>query len=612
MADEARRSILWGTQEEISRLSPETRAEFQRLYDEGRIGWVDPKLLGDAGKPPLVLSTGSYPVLRFALGVVKELNSGLKAALIPGRPAYFVPNVLGNVLLLGVHQGAKAAVNMRRALVAHEHLSEEGMQRLDAVAGTGIYESITGGQGPKLSLRTLARQIGRIWSPLVDNPFRRASLLYEIMREVGGSFSWGKIERFLAESDDQTLARIAGEANAAMIDYGRMGPVERGLIREVLLIYPWWKGSFRYAGRIFREHPTAAALFVQLGRYAEGQAKKSYGGIPVPSWLRYTGVVGGGIVNPASAGVLGTPSQAEDLIRFWFGKQTESGQPSEFLNPGLRMLGGALFPEPHKPFSFSNLAWQATLARTPQVALYQRLTGPPSPTSVYQPRNEWEKISPFVLGGIYPRGYSPEVVAKKGRAEQRASMSRPERAAESSQFLHDTLLREAKTAGLIPADATSLGPHVEEALAARAARSLALATAGVKAGDPGYQQAAWAVDVHLLAHNGRITPEQASAALAWAKDQTDDSISRARQRIGDKYFGGSTVTGARTQLKDELEHKAFLNVVAELEQAGKISKAKAEETRLWASTANRDQIAAARSRITRRYKLAPVPVPAVP
>jgi len=55
-----------------------------------------------------------------------------------------------------------------------------------------------------------------------------------------------------------------------MIDYGRLGPVERSLICEVVFIYPSMKGSFRYAGRIFREHPTMAALLTQLGACAEG------------------------------------------------------------------------------------------------------------------------------------------------------------------------------------------------------------------------------------------------------------------------------------------------------------------------------------------------------
>jgi hypothetical protein len=531
MADAVRRSVFIGTKKEIQagRLSQAQLDEFHRLNADGKIGWLDPKLIPRTA--PAFRYAGDSKTLYAAAYMFRELNAAMKTGIITARPAYLLPNMGGNGLLLVTQQGpVRAVANFKRALAAGSHLEPEQLAKLDALAQTrqGITGSITdAARGPAT---TAAHAVAGAWEPLLDMPFRRASLLYEIQRETGmASFDWAKVRDFLDHADDAATVRVAQEGNAAAIDYGRMGPNEKAIMRQILFIYPWFKGSFVYAGRVFRDHPAAAALFTQMGQFGQERGRQAYG-VPVPSILEGTTVMGGGIVNPLNLGVLGTPYEAKRVMDWFRGRPTETGRPTDFLTPPLQAVsdvvaasaGHERFPGP------AGFVEKSILEPQPYYQLDKRLTGEPSPTAIYQPRNVWEKISPVVVGGLYPRGFSRRNVEKRARDEQLAGMPADRRA---RARVFDERKAWAEEVNRLDLRVGGLGAGVKQAFNRKAERAAAWAKAskGKYPGTVEYQRARLEADVRLAVRWGKLDPAEAKRTLEKAKTAPLDKIKKARE-----------------------------------------------------------------------------------
>jgi hypothetical protein len=181
---------------------------------------------------------------------------------------------------------------------------------------------------------------GNAMSELMAEPMMRASSLVHEMDRFGFKGKDGARRLFNDPALTHERDLIVRRANRAIVDYDRMGPVEKAVARRVLFIYPWVKGATLYAGHFLLEHPVQSAAYSQLAEVGRQKAEKDLG--PVPSWAEGTFKVGGPkdfplTVNPAQVSPLG---QAADVAKVGMGLVSPGGgsaaQFGSLLHPALQ------------------------------------------------------------------------------------------------------------------------------------------------------------------------------------------------------------------------------------------------------------------------------------
>jgi hypothetical protein len=550
-----RTSIILGGRGQVEQLVRE-RPDLARLFEQGKIGWVPERILGEYGQPAPLVGIKQHAGGRATINTVDAINNASRLAILYLKPAYAIPNIVGNAALNLVQQGFAAPANLTRAARVNARLSAAAAAKLDTVMGEGFVRAIQG-EGRGVGSRAVSGA-ANIWSQGVDVPFRRSAFLYEARRALRGQglrADWQGIERLLSDATLQdTLVNVARRANKEIIDYANLGPMEREVVRRAIFFYPWVKGSTYYAKRFLVEHPLKAAAAAQLGEEGRARAQKDLG--PVPSFGRGMFKAGGGIVNPAAAALLGTPAQVVDTaVGLAQGDVTSARKLSQFLTPaaGLAIAETARV-DPRTGFGISprksalRVAKEYLIDPLPQATLARRLRGSKS-TSIFQatPR---QAVGQFLVGGLYPRRYNPEALGEAAHREARALMTPGQRVLDDHKQMREDFLRGAKDAGLLKPDATQLPKPLKEATILRAKRYSAYASRGIRDGDPHYQQKAYEADIALLIKRGVLTEAAAAGFLKRAKAATEEELEQARGKIGDKYFGGAILSDARAALKE--------------------------------------------------------------
>lgn len=383
-------------------LAPESQQEFEKLHAEGKIGWVPKRLLGDLAHPaaPLSSSVGKAPV-----AALDAINNAQRVSILYLKPAYAIPNLLGNAALTLVQQGFAAPRNVAFASRMQWTLGKEMTARVDSLIGEGVAASLQGEAG--LGARA-TQKLAHVWSLGVDRPFRRAAFVHEA--RVAGYRNPRQIEQLLtdpAHHDD--LINVVKRANRELIDYGRLSSRERQVVRRVIFFYPWVKGSTMYAGHFLAEHPVKAGVAGQVGRYGQEESAKELG--PTPSYLEGSFKAGGGLVNPTSAAILQTPAQAASAIASLLpgGPQTKASLPAGFVTPALELaLALATRQNPQTGHQYKpgeSIPKDILLHGLPQYQLAQGLQGKQT-SKLYKDTRRSAALK-FLVGGLGPRPYDP-------------------------------------------------------------------------------------------------------------------------------------------------------------------------------------------------------------
>lgn len=287
-------------------LDPQAAAEFKRLADQGKIGWVPRRILGDLAKPQAPLGAVAG---RSAVKTADAINNASRFAILYLKPAYAIPNLLGNLAVNILQQGFAAPANLARAARADAKLGPEYAARIDTAMGEGVARAVSAhGQG---KLAGVVDKAAGGWGKVVDTPFRRASFFYEA-RQAGFKTPDDLKALLTDDAHHADLVKISQKANREAIDYENLTPVEKEIVRRVVFFYPWVKGSTTYAGRFVREHPVKAAVTAELGKQGAAENLRELG--PVPSYLEGVFKAGGGLVNPNSAAILQTPAQVAQAV----------------------------------------------------------------------------------------------------------------------------------------------------------------------------------------------------------------------------------------------------------------------------------------------------------
>jgi hypothetical protein len=308
-----------------SYLRPET--DWQKIPG---VRQVDPKIV-ERFFNTLVGPGGTRALKAHRLGQGIDVFNGLvKLSLLYANPGYIPSNLLGNMAFLGLHQGAFAPTNLLRA--AKTITSDRELYQLIAaeVLGSGPTKAIASGElagGGRLSTRLLHGEqvIAHKVSTVADAWPRMAAWYYEALR-AGKRSRKDQIE--LLTSNDPILIQarnqIAHQANEAMVNFSRLGPMERSVLRRIFFVWPWIRGSLAWAGRFPKEYPARASGTMALAPEYADEVKEKLG--EMPDYLRQVVVnsVGGDVANIsnlASTSPVGTVLTAVDIIRgdkpFW-------------------------------------------------------------------------------------------------------------------------------------------------------------------------------------------------------------------------------------------------------------------------------------------------------
>jgi len=289
--------------------------------------WIDKRLLGSQRK------------LIGSLGPVDVAQDAVKGLILYAKPGYVTPNVLGNIGYNLMQQGIFAPRNWARAVKMPKDLGF----MVDEVMGAGFARGLA--EGTTSPISGVVRKAGNFWSKFVDGPFRKAAFVHEA--RLRGFKTDADLRSLIEDSGHRAdLGEIGQRARDAIIDYERLGPIERDIIRRVLFVYPWIKGSTYYAAQFLRDHPIQAAVFAKIGEEGTSQSLEELG--PLPSWARGSFKVGGSqerpsIVNPAAISPFSTPAQVLAAARGSTGGVERSENIGEMASPVAQSLIEAAF-----------------------------------------------------------------------------------------------------------------------------------------------------------------------------------------------------------------------------------------------------------------------------
>jgi len=374
--------------------------------------WVDRTLLGSQRK-----LVGNVPVYDVTADAVKGL-------ILYGKTGYVTPNLVGNMALNLFQQGVLMPANIMRVA----KLPRDVRMLVKEVMGHGFSRALA--EGTRSPISGAVQKAGNFWSYFVDNLFREAAFIHEARRY--GMHSPAEIRSFIMDSKHRSdYAEAAQRARDAIIDYERLGPLERDIIRRAIFVYPWIKGSTYYAGQFLRDHPILAAVFAKMGEQGMAEAARDIG--PVPSYARGSFKVGGTegrplIVNPAAVSPFQTPAQVVASLRGAVsGNAERSEQVGEFAAPLIQSgieaaFGRDLFTgrelEGNLPERFGGQIAKGL----PQVLLTKRLrdVGKPATQEKTYPYSRGEALGQFIVGSSFPRPAN-----RAALNEQAVAASRP-------------------------------------------------------------------------------------------------------------------------------------------------------------------------------------------
>lgn len=382
------------------------------------VEWIDKRELGKLNLPGPLVGAGQHPGFSRAISTVDAINNAERAAILYAKPAYIAPNVIGNTALNMIQQGVFAPVNLTKSALLNSRLGTDLLAKLDAVMGEGVVKSL--GNAQSVGHRAIDKA-ANFYQKGVDTPFRRAAFLHEARR--AGYRTIAQVKTLLEDpAKEEELIRVTRSANDAIIDYGRLGPVERDFIRRIVFFYPWVKGSTQYGARFLADHPQQAALLGQEGK--QGAAKDLADLGHVPSFADGIFRVGSRNGTPMTlnfnnAGVINTPAQLLEGIKN-LGSASAADELGQNLTPVLQAIEAVVNRQGvRSKQSPLQAVVQQMLSNLPAVATVQGLRHPPADSAKPRmyPRTQLDVLLHYLLG-TSPTPYNPTVGERSWYTEQ--------------------------------------------------------------------------------------------------------------------------------------------------------------------------------------------------
>lgn len=524
--------------------------------------------------------------------VVDTMNMAAKVGALFLKPAYVPANVLGQIALTMTHHSwnpvrlAKSA-QIQNDLFRNEVLGERYARAIRQAMEEGLVKSYAYEQGVSRRFAQGYHMAQRGFNWILDTPFRDNAFISEAMRH--GFTDAEKIGRLLqrVEAGDaravSKFREIAQRANRSIIDYGRLGPQEKALIRRIIFFYPWFKGASIYGSRFMAEHAVQGQAVVQSGRIAGERAEGELG--PVPSYLEGAfkfgerEISGLGkvptIINPEAITVLGTPGEVIEAARsFIAGNRREAGQLSEFLSPavsggiaaatGVDPFTGATIPaEKGAPQVFAEtLASSVAPLRLAENLKRARQfeSGERDPTEVLHPYSTGEAIGRFFGPGfadllnaipgvdVSPLGsyaLNPREARSRAFAESRSLEDKRQREILKHRDYRDQFAQAGRQTGVF----SELPEDLSQAFALRGQKEAEIAALGEQLDRDLTQLDRLQAELQVLVRRGIYNEDSARQLLEQMASVGDEGTIRSlRRRLSGAYFGGDLISAYKATL----------------------------------------------------------------
>jgi hypothetical protein len=489
--------------------------------------WVDRRLLGAQRK------------IIGKLDLVDVPQDVMRGFVLYAKPGYVAPNMLGNAAYNLMQQGFLAPLNFARAV----KLPKDVGSLVDEVMGSGISKSLA--EGSTSPLTKGVHMMADFWSVFVDEPFRRASFIHEA--RLRGFKTHAELAELIEDPANRgLLGEVAQRSRDAIVEYERMSPIERDLVRRLLFVYPWVKGSTYYAGQFFRDHPIQAAVFAAIGQEGEHQDLEELG--PLPSWARGSFKVGGSdehpwIVNPAGISPFSTPTAVVGTALGGFRSAPQSEQLGEMLGPIPQAAIAAAYSRDTftgrelKGGFVQNLLKQLAQG-TPQYLLEERIRNRKDAGDRSYPYGVGSAVGQFVGGSATPRPANRAALNRQAEEEAGSALSAPERARERVHEEAAAVTDGLRSKPKLLRDHPELVGRVRRAYDRKAAVDAARAEArsANPHGGEEYQRAAFLAEVDVLATWGAMEADEVEKAKAWAGRHDAGDIESARRYFTEAYF----------------------------------------------------------------------------
>jgi hypothetical protein len=237
--------------------------------------WVPKPLLMRTGMFDAPLISGLHDnaaVSGFVYGL-DTMNNIMKMMTLSLNPAYYPMNMAGQAIMLGSQLGFTAPFSLARTLRQMKNMGEEDLALIDRFSGIGF----AGAQGLTEHgyLQGATNAVGAIGTHLIDKYPRRASFFHEARRL--GYKTEEQISALVNDLDHfDDLMTVHRRVQRAMVDYGGLNKYEKGIATHLIFVYPWLKGSTRYALQFPFDHPFQTAMFAGLIYWQQNRLHEAF------------------------------------------------------------------------------------------------------------------------------------------------------------------------------------------------------------------------------------------------------------------------------------------------------------------------------------------------
>ena len=408
---------------------------------------------------------------------------------------------------------------------------------VDEVMGAGFSRALA--EGTTSPVSKVVRKAGNFWSHFVDQPFRRAAFIHEARRY--GFKTHDQMRSLIEDSGNRGLIGEVGQrARDAIVDYERLGPIERDIVRRVLFVYPWLKGSTYYATQFLRDHPIQAAVFAKIGEQGQAQSLEELG--PLPSWAKGSFRVGGSeeqplIVNPTAISPFSTPAQILASSRGSLGSVERSENVGEMASPVAQSaieaaFGRELFTGRELEGGYPQKFGEQILKGLPQYQLFKRIREAGEAEGKAYPYGVGTAIGQFVGGSSSPRPANLEVLNEQATFAPKDPAQRAKEEVASEKQELAKLMQDVVGEKLPPRINRAFGrKQTVEVLRKTVDRQYAKQEEVEER-----NRAKFEGEIDILVKWGAMNPGEAKGAKAWSAKADLEDVRDARRYLVSHYF----------------------------------------------------------------------------
>lgn len=262
------------------------------------------------------------------------VNGLIKTSLLYANPGFIPANLVGTMAFAALHQGAWLPVNLMKAgriLTRDPELSRLIQAEVGQGASLALATEKQGGLGGVLTaVKTGEQKLASVSGHASDTWGRAAAWVHEARK--AGFRTREQMMKLLTADDPKTAAMrdaVWQRANDAMVNFDRLGPVEKAIASRMLFVWPWVRGSLAWAGYFPLNYPVRSALLSHQAEYESAHNQKLLGNLPSYLQDAFPLGVGGGVarvINPAAENPLGTLGQ-------FIGMAQGTSHLADLLNP---------------------------------------------------------------------------------------------------------------------------------------------------------------------------------------------------------------------------------------------------------------------------------------